>query len=83
MHLLLTHIMIQLKDSAPQMFHKCPYNGELNLTNVTINDKKGLDSFPEGFYKISFFVSDVKFNELLLVNLFTHGKSMFLKDSFG
>lgn len=65
------------------MFHKCPYDGVLNLTNVTINDKKGLDEFTEGFYKISFLVFDTKFHEVLAVNVFAHVKSMNWKNSFG
>jgi hypothetical protein len=42
------------KDSAPQLFHKCPYSGRMNLPNITLSTKTvPIDRLlPTGIYKV-------------------------------
>ena len=51
-------IIDQLRGSAADLFHKCPYEGDLDLKNITLDstayDKNQL--FPEGHYRIDIFV---------------------------
>lgn len=83
-HPLMALIIEQLKGSAPTLFHKCPYIGDLDLSNVTIDRSKNVHKssiFPEGTYR-----GELSFakNEILIykVTLSFELKSP-LKESFG
>ena len=73
-----------LSNGSPNLFHKCPYEGDLDLKNVT-NDGNNFDDqskhFPEGTYRIDVFVFK---NEKQTAKLSIHyeNKSA-LKESFG
>ena len=48
----------QLRKSAPSLFHNCPYDGELDLKNVTVNElyREGAFGFPEGIYRMEILI---------------------------
>ena len=81
-HLFMTQVINQVKDSVPNLFHKCPYEGDLEVQNMTINDAEAFDVFPEGFYKFSMYVLDKSENEFLGVNITLQVKSH-IKESMG
>jgi len=43
-----------IKSSVPNLFHECPYTGDLDLVNITTDFSKSGDHqmFPEGTYRI-------------------------------
>ena len=51
-HMYIMLIIRQLKESAPKLFHKCPYQGDYQLYNITVDESKAFDLFPEGYYKL-------------------------------
>lgn len=81
-HPLMTHVITQLKNAAPTIFHKCPYEGIQEFLNVTIDDKKTFDIFPQGFYQTRFIVFNKSNHEIFQVNIFYEVKSI-LKESMG
>ena len=53
-HPWLALVIDQLKGTAPALFHKCPYFGDLDVNNVTIDRQKNNQKssmFPEGTYR--------------------------------
>ena len=57
-HPMLSQTIAQIKGSAPKLFHKCPYEGEVELKNVTLDDQKSFDVFPEGNYRFKLLISE-------------------------
>jgi len=72
----------QLKDSAPTLFHKCPYEGEHNLYNITINEDKAIAIWPQGFYKLKVTATNSMKNLVFQMDLLFEIKSE-LKESMG
>jgi hypothetical protein len=73
-----------LKDKMPGMIHKCPYTGDWNLTNFTINrdllDKTTM-LFPAGVYRcdVTVYYRDIKsFNLSMIAEIKSE-----LRESFG
>jgi len=52
-HLFFMQIIRQIKDSAMSAIHKCPYVDDLDIKNLTLQDGKTFDLYPEGTYKFS------------------------------
>lgn len=56
---LLKFLISQLKGSLDDLFHKCPYEGEMDLRNVTLDSSlydKTTQLFPEGIYRGTIFI---------------------------
>lgn len=51
-------IIDQIRGSIGDLFHKCPYSGEINLKNVTLDSTNYQKNqlFPEGNYRIDIFI---------------------------
>jgi len=81
-HLYMTQTINQIKGDAPHLIHKCPYDGEIEIKNLTIDENKSLDVFPEGFYKLSLLVFDKSDDPFFKLNLTVQVKS-FIKESMG
>ncbi|KAL7011865.1 hypothetical protein ACKWTF_014495 [Chironomus riparius] len=81
-HPLLLQIVAQIKGSAPSLFHKCPYEGDVELKNVTLDDQKAFDVFPAGNYKTSVLTFDKNENLIFSMNLTNQVKSA-IKESMG
>lgn len=56
-HTMLVDIMRQ---SAPQLFHKCPYKGDIKVYNMTLDLDKLKFIFPSGIYRTKFLVKKQK-----------------------
>ncbi|KAL7014480.1 hypothetical protein ACKWTF_015955 [Chironomus riparius] len=54
---MIKNIILILNETAPTLFHKCPYEGETAVTNATIQDDKALFFIPTGTYcsEVNFF----------------------------
>ena len=52
-NMLIQKTVFAIKDSVPQLIHKCPYEGKLNLA-IEINTKLPIPIFPTGMYKFTF-----------------------------
>lgn len=81
-HLMISLIIDRLRTSAPQMFHKCPYVGEQKFMNVTLDETKKYDVFPQGYYKVKVMVYNSTDAEVFKMVLDLEIKSP-LKESFG
>lgn len=81
-HLLISLNIDHLKTSAPQMFHKCPYIGEQKFLNVTLDESKAYDVFPQGFYKSKIVFFNSSHFEVFSLVMDYEVKSN-LKESFG
>jgi hypothetical protein len=57
-----------VKDSVPQLFHKCPFSGRLELPNITLTSKTvPIDRLlPAGIYKVSL---DISQNRTLIAKI--------------
>lgn len=83
-HPLLALLIEQLKGSAPKLFQKCPYYGDIDVYNVTIDRSKNIQKssiFPEGTYRgeLSFTKDGLQiFKVILSFELKSN-----LKESFG
>ena len=40
-----------VRDSKPDLFHKCPYEGEINGYNISVDVSKYPSVFPSGTYR--------------------------------
>ncbi|CAO1363775.1 unnamed protein product [Diamesa serratosioi] len=70
-----------IKDSAPSLIHDCPYFGQVNVHNLTLNVNKFLSLFNQGDYRVTVDFKD--FNEdLFRLVLGLNNKSP-IKSSFG
>lgn len=47
---MIKNVVLLLNETAPTLLHKCPYEGETTVTNVTIEPAKALVFFPSGTY---------------------------------
>lgn len=80
-NLFLMTILAEVKDSAPQLFHKCPYQGSIDVYNLTTDSQKAFDVFPEGIYRLNFSV--FKGSKEVFVLMFDHDQKSPLKHSMG
>lgn len=79
-HMYINLVIAVLKESAPKLFHKCPYKGDYQLYNITVDDSKTLDLFPQGFYKTKVVVVNSTNNLVFQMDLLYEVKSP-LKES--
>lgn len=80
-HLFLMQTITQIQQSAGNAIHKCPYEADVEVKNLTLDDAKRFDIFPEGTYKFSW----LSFNKTSLLwrfNVTVQIKSP-LKESMG
>lgn len=66
---LIKNIIHVMNETAPQLFQKCPYDGELIVTNATFQIEKGIIAFPTGTYCTETNVFDDKKRQVLVVKL--------------
>lgn len=81
-HLYMKQTINQIKGAVPHLIHKCPYDGEIEIKNLTIDENKSLDVFPEGFYKLFLSVFDESDDPFFQLNLTAQVKSS-IKESMG
>ena len=77
---LYTMVVDLLEDSAPELMHKCPYFGRIEVYNMTINVNKFLSVFSQGDYKaiVSYSVGKTDFLRFIFgVNVKSGIKSSF------
>lgn len=50
---LLKHVFETIGESAPKLFHKCPYDGLNEFYNITMNNERAriAATFPDGIYR--------------------------------
>ena len=58
-------IINTLNDTAPQLFHKCPYEGEIEVINATILGEKAFLLFPTATYCAELLIFDNKKKQFL------------------
>lgn len=81
-HLYITQTINQIKETAPHLIHKCPYEGGMEIKNLTLDENKSLDVFSEGFYKLVLLVFDKSDDPIFKLNLTVQVKSS-IKESMG
>ncbi|XP_070507825.1 uncharacterized protein [Chironomus tepperi] len=81
-HLFLVQTIQQIKEFADKAIHKCPYDLDIEVKNLTIDDTKGMDIFPEGTYKLTWISQNKTLHILWSFNVTVQLKSP-LKESMG
>lgn len=81
-HLFFVQILDQIREFAGDNFHRCPYNHDLEVKNLTLDDTKPLDIFPEGTYKFSWVTRNATLHILWKFNVTLQVRSS-LKESMG
>lgn len=81
-HLFLMQTLQQIKEFAGSAVHKCPYKDKVEATNLTLNQAKAMDIFPEGTYKLTWISYDSKVNVIYGFNVSVFVKSP-IKESMG
>jgi hypothetical protein len=73
-----------IRQSIPGLFHKCPYEGTLELNNITMftEDALKITVFPEGQYKYNITISDRPDRVVLILVVYTEIRSP-VKNSWG
>lgn len=82
-HLFITQSIAQIEASVPVLFHKCPYEGLLEFKNMTIDEKKAFDVFPEGTYKTATMIFDKIDNDAIFSINSTFLIKSHIKESLG
>ena len=59
-HLFLMQTLELIRSIAGSAFQKCPYKLDIELKNITLDETKAMDIFPEGTYKFSWIVTNKK-----------------------
>lgn len=77
-------ILDSIRDSAPGIFHKCPYGGLFEFYNITVTDEvvKKVSIFPDGQYRYNITISTKPDRIILVMRIDFEIKSP-LKTSFG
>lgn len=72
---MIKNVILVLNETAPTLFHKCPYEGVTTLTNVTIESANGLIFIPSGTFcsELNFF--DRKRKPLAAVKMIHENKN--------
>lgn len=81
-HLFLMQTIRQIKTMVAKNIHKCPYGEDIEIKNVTLDDAKGFDVFPEGIYKASWITRNKTMDVLWRFNASINVKSP-IKESMG
>ncbi|KAL7012335.1 hypothetical protein ACKWTF_014784 [Chironomus riparius] len=81
-HLFMMQTIQQIKEVAGDVIHKCPYENSIEVKNLTLDDNKALDVFPEGTYKLSWISYGNKMNIIYRFNVSVFVKSP-VKESMG
>lgn len=67
---MITMLVNTIKSSATEnIFHKCPFDGKIVLTNVTMKNQKLLMIYPSGNYRFVIKVNDDWDDEIFLINI--------------
>ena len=81
-HLFLMQTFEQIKALAGDALHKCPYDRDIDIKNLTLDQAKAFGLFPEGIYKFSI-VTNTRISDMAWrFNMTFHNKSP-LKESMG
>lgn len=81
-HLFLMQTIRQIKSFVRKNIHKCPYGEDIELKNITLDDGKGFDVFPEGIYKSSWITRNKTMDIIWRFNASIHVRSP-IKESMG
>lgn len=81
---LLNFILDVIRESVPNLFHECPYEGFLEFYNITVNDDLAMKMamFSDGQYKFNATIYDRPNRIFSILTVFNEIKSP-LKTSFG
>ncbi|KAL7012334.1 hypothetical protein ACKWTF_014783 [Chironomus riparius] len=77
-HLFLMQVIDFVKQYSGNTMRKCPYETDVELTNVTFDETKAYDIFPEGTYKFSWMTMNKKSHEFL----WSLNTSLFIKSPY-
>jgi len=81
---ILKFMIDQLRPTAARLFHKCPYEGDLEVKNITMDSSiydKNTQVFPQGNYRADAFIFKDG-SEIMKVSVEFELKSP-LKESYG
>ncbi|KAL7013679.1 hypothetical protein ACKWTF_015522 [Chironomus riparius] len=83
-NLFLKFIFDVIEKSIPGLLHKCPYEGDFDFKNITIDNQLAMkfSIFPEGQYKYNISILENSDKVMLMMVIFTEVKSP-VKTSFG
>lgn len=83
-NLFLKFIFDIIEKSIPGLLHKCPYEGDFDFKNITIDNELAMkfSIFPEGQYKYNISILENPEKLMLIMVIFTEVKSP-VKTSFG
>lgn len=82
-HLFLMQVIDFIKQFAGNSLRKCPYDTDIDLNNITFDETKAYEIFPEGTYKFSWITMHKKNHEFFwMLNTSLFIKSPY-KDSWG
>ena len=70
-------------NTFPKLFHKCPYDGDIEIFNITLkgSPNKENEIFPQGYYRIVFTV--LKNNKVIVKVRLEGENTSTIKESFG
>lgn len=74
---LVKSIINVLNYTAPQLFHKCPYEGQIEVINATIHGEKAFVLFPTGTYCAEWNFFDDKKKQIASFKFFCEIKNSF------
>ena len=67
--LFLMQTIHQIKEIAANAIHKCPYEADVEVKNLTLDDTKRFNIFPEGTYKLSRMILNKTLDVMWRVNV--------------
>lgn len=67
---MINFIISTIKGStSKELFHTCPYEGKVDVSNVTLQNEKFFSIYPSGKYRINIKISDEKNVEMISVTM--------------
>lgn len=58
-----------VKESIPQLFHKCPFEGRFEVHNITMKNGKFLSIYPSGKYRMNIKLYDEIDDEIIFIKV--------------
>ena len=78
---IISSLMDEVKDSISELLHKCPYEGDIDIKNITSMHEKAASMFWDGFYKFELFIWKENV-EIFFLSIGSQCKTD-IKESFG